>query len=135
MTAESGKRLAALTRATNRLGEMLARPKEEATRDSVIKRFELAFELAWKVMQDLNKEKGLEAANPKDNIRIAADNGFISDVSLWFKFLETRNLSTHVYDEEISDQIYDLIQMKFYPEVQKFAAILYSVSEPPNSPR
>lgn len=117
MTQNLSSRLTSLKNAVNRLMEMAARPKEEATRDSVIKRFEMAFELSWKAMKDYNEDKGLEAANPKDTIRIAADNGVIDDPETWLNFLEARNNAAHIYDEILAEGLYALIKEKFIPKV------------------
>ena len=121
MSERKISRVADLEKAVTRLGEMLTRPKEEAVRDSVIMRFELAFELAWKVLKDALEDKGIVTlpANAKDNIRLAAENGLVDDVQTWFDFLDARNLATHVYDETMADSLYAIIKTRFYPLVQK----------------
>ena len=121
MSERKISRVADLEKAVTRLGEMSTRPKEEAVRDSVIMRFELAFELAWKVLKDALEDKGIVPlpANPKDNIRLAAENGLVDDVQTWFDFLDARNLATHVYDETMADSLYAIIKTRFYPLVQK----------------
>ena len=75
-------------------------------RDSIIKRFEFTFELAWKVMKDFAEYNGYESmANSHRNaIRLAMQMGIISDTA-WMSMLESRNTMAHVYDEEEADSI------------------------------
>lgn len=108
-----------LKKAVLRLKEMAARPKDEAVRDSVIKRFEFTFELAWKVMKDYNESKGIIIANPKDTLRTAGDNNLIDNVEDWLWFLEERNNAAHMYDEGMTDAIYESVIKDFIPAVEK----------------
>ena len=75
-------------------------------RDSIIKRFEFTFELAWKVMKDFAEYNGYEdmANSPRNAIRLAMQMGIISDTA-WMSMLESRNTMAHVYDEEEADSI------------------------------
>ncbi len=75
-------------------------------RDSIIKRFEFTFELAWKVMKDYAKYNGYAdmANSPRNAIRLALQMGIISDTA-WMSMLESRNTMAHVYDEEEADSI------------------------------
>ncbi|MBR2105527.1 MAG: nucleotidyltransferase substrate binding protein [Bacteroidales bacterium] len=75
-------------------------------RDSIIKRFEFTFELAWKVMKDYAEYNGYDdmANSPRNAIRLALQMGIISDTA-WMSMLESRNTMAHVYDEEEADSI------------------------------
>ena len=77
-------------------------------RDSIIKRFEFTFELAWKVMKDYAEYNGYEgmANSPRNAIRLALQMGIITDSS-WMSMLESRNTMAHVYDEEEADSVMD----------------------------
>ena len=70
-------------------------------RDSIIKRFEFTFELAWKVLKDYAEYNGYNdmANSPRNAIRLALQMGIISDTA-WMSMLESRNTMAHVYDEE-----------------------------------
>lgn len=54
------------SRIIDRLKEVLLREKDDVSRDSSIKRFELCFDLAWKAIKVVAKEKGLECYSPTD---------------------------------------------------------------------
>ena len=77
-------------------------------RDSIVKRFEFTFELAWKVMKDYAEYNGYDdmANSPRNAIRLALQMGIISDTA-WMSMLESRNTMAHVYDEEEADSIID----------------------------
>lgn len=115
-----------LKQAIERLEEALKLPPTQIHKDATIQRFEFTFELAWKVMQGLANEKGLETASPKDSIRTAAQLSLIESVETWFGFLDARNLSSHIYNEEIANEVYCQIK-KFLPEVKKLLSRLREV--------
>ena len=79
-------------------------------RDSIIKRFEFTFELAWKVMKDYAEYNGYDdmANSPRNAIRLALQMGIISD-TVWMSMLDSRNTTAHVYDEEVADTIIDAL--------------------------
>ena len=60
-------------------------------------------------MQRILKYKGRLINNPRDTIREAAKEGLIQDPKKWFVFLENRNLTSHVYNEEVADKIYNVL--------------------------
>ena len=98
----------------HRLGEAIAQEKNEFIRDSVIQRFEFCIELAWKTAK---KVMGTATSAPKDVIREMAQAGYISNVELWLKAIDMRNLSSHTYKEDLAEQVYTfscefLIQLK-----------------------
>jgi nucleotidyltransferase substrate binding protein (TIGR01987 family) len=65
----------------------------------LIKGFELCYELAWKTLQDLLRERGYDdLAGPKPAIRQAFKDGLIGDGETWQAIHEARNLAAHTYD-------------------------------------
>ncbi|NCN41995.1 DUF86 domain-containing protein [bacterium] len=92
-------------RALARLKQALAQPKDEFVRDSVIQRFEFTVELAWK---SAKKVLGLSATAPKVVVRDLAQQGLIDDPNVWFKLIDARNLSSHSYNEQVAEEIYDI---------------------------
>lgn len=98
-----------LLKARDSLGVALAAPKTDLNRDASIQRFEFTIELAWKTMRRILKYKGIQINNPRDTIREAAKEGLIQDPKAWFFFLENRNLTSHVYNEEVAEKIYNTL--------------------------
>ncbi len=80
-----------------------------SVRDGAIQRFEVALDLARKMILRVLKEKfGLDdvAANNKTFIREAAKYGLIADVEGWLNHLESRNQSSHTYDAPIAEEVF-----------------------------
>ena len=68
-------------------------------RDSAILRFELAYEVAWKLLQRMARLQGLEAAGPRETFSQAFKLGWLDDETAWFDIITARNLAMHVYRE------------------------------------
>jgi nucleotidyltransferase substrate binding protein (TIGR01987 family) len=79
-------------------------------------------ELAWKTAK---KVMGTQTSAPKQVLREMAQNGFIEDVDLWFDFLESRNLSSHTYDQVLAEKVFASAQL-FLPEGKKLEAKIKS---------
>ncbi len=96
-------------RIRGRLAEVLATPPGERTtrdRDSAILRFELTFEICWKLLQRLVREQGLESNGPRQALENAFTLGWIEDETVWFDLLKDRNLAIHVYREERAEDLF-----------------------------
>ena len=90
-------------KAVTKLQDALAQPKNEYLRDSTIQRFEFCIELAWKTSK---KIMGTATAAPKDVIREMAQSSYITNVDIWLKAIDMRNLSSHTYKEDLAEQVY-----------------------------
>src|SRR3990167_10274798 len=95
-----------LQNAFSRLKEALAAEKTDLNRDATIQRFEFTFELAWKLMKALNFYYGQECYNPRECVRLAAQNSLIKNPENWFAYLKARNIASHVYDEQEAEIVY-----------------------------
>ena len=80
----------------------------EFARAAVIQHFEFTYELCWKIMKRYLKELSLEAdvLTHKDLFRLSAEKRLITDFHRWVKFHEARNRTSHVYNEEVADDVY-----------------------------
>ncbi|HBX50260.1 MAG: nucleotidyltransferase [Bacteroidetes bacterium RIFOXYB2_FULL_35_7] len=87
----------------------------ELEKEGLIKRFEYTFELAWKTLQDLLKAKGyMDIAGPNATLTQAFADGYISDAEGWRKMKKSRELTSHVYDDETAKSIACDIVSIFY---------------------
>lgn len=78
--------------------------------EGLVQRFEYTFELSWKVMQDLLLYKGYEfMLGPNGTMKMAFEDGLISDHDGWRRMAKSRNTLSHVYDEEEVKPIVALI--------------------------
>lgn len=64
----------------------------EALRDSIIKKFEYTFELAWKTIKEYLEKEGYEEINsPRKVLKQAFEINLIKDEEIWSNMLEARN--------------------------------------------
>lgn len=83
-------------------------PEYRAHRDSVIKRFELSLDTFLKYLKFfLEETKGVVQNSPKPIMRECYRNGIITEDegNLALAMIDTRNLTSHIYREEIAEQI------------------------------
>jgi nucleotidyltransferase substrate binding protein (TIGR01987 family) len=104
------------------LEEALREKKTKLIRDSVIKRFEYAFELCWKTAKVLLSEKfGIDVFSPKECFRELRRNKFISDqeTEMLLKMTDDRNEIIHSYSEAFSNEVYGTIKENYFRLIKK----------------
>ena len=85
--------------------------KSDSVRDGGIQRFEFCMELAWKTTREYLLDQGFVDINsPKAVMREAYAYGILNDEAVWINALTDRNLTSHVYDEKVADEIFSRIQ-------------------------
>ena len=111
-----------LKTAIQRFREMLEAYRENAKRpplerqavqDSLIKRFEYTFEMAWKTCKRHLAEEGFaEAASgsPKSIIRLAAERKLIRDAEAWMGYLAFRQDTSHDYSSDKAETVLDVAE-------------------------
>ena len=85
---------------------------KDAIRAGVIQNFEFTYELCWKFMRRWLKENAdvEEAEYPrtrKELFRLAARFGLIKEPLSWFSYSDARNLTSHTYDEDKAESVYE----------------------------
>jgi nucleotidyltransferase substrate binding protein (TIGR01987 family) len=69
----------------------------------IIQAFEFTHELAWNVMRDFFKFQGDSSiAGSRDATRAAFKAGLVLDGETWMDMIESRNLTSHTYNESVS---------------------------------
>lgn len=92
------------------------RTLSELEKQGLIQAFEYTHELAWKVMQDFFTFQGnTELRGSRDATRQAFNTNLITDGDYWMEMIKKRNLTSHTYNEETSEEIYKSIIDNFYP--------------------
>lgn len=115
-----------LKRALERLEETVSFPDELPYKESTVQRFEFTFELAWKVMQDLVRDAGMDYRGPKGVIRAAAQLSLVDDPETWFEYLQDRNEMTHMYKMVVLERVFGRVPgfielvKKFVGEVEEY---------------
>ncbi|MFH1561145.1 MAG: HI0074 family nucleotidyltransferase substrate-binding subunit [Patescibacteria group bacterium] len=118
MNEKAERQILQLKQAVERLQEAISLEPTQINKDASIQRFEFTFELTWKLIKSLAFESGIEVSSPKNSLRVGAQLGLLDNIDQWFVFLNARNLSTHVYNEKIADEIYQEIK-NFLPAVRQ----------------
>ncbi|MFC1566842.1 HI0074 family nucleotidyltransferase substrate-binding subunit [bacterium] len=85
---------------------------QETIKAGVIQNFEFTYELCWKFIQRWLKENYIkeEAEFPrtrKELFRLAARASLLEDASVWFKYTEARNMTSHIYAKEVSETVFN----------------------------
>jgi len=90
------------------LKSILVEAKTGIVRDAAIKRYELCYELSWKSVQDALRNEGLEICkSPKGCFKQAFKLGWIEEEEAYADMVQNRNLTTHTYNEDLADEIYN----------------------------
>jgi nucleotidyltransferase substrate binding protein (TIGR01987 family) len=110
------QRFLSFKKAFNQLERFIAREElNEMEEQGLIKAFEYTYELSWKTLQDLLKEKGYnDISSPKPVIEQCFQDGYIIKGKEWLKMHNSRNLTTHSYDKETADEIVLQIREKYF---------------------
>ena len=78
--------------------------------DATIQRFEFTIELFWKLLKHILESKGVQVQYPKDILKEAYQGHLIDDEEQWLQILKDRNLTSHTYDENLADIIFNRIK-------------------------
>jgi len=84
--------------------------------DACVKRFEVLFEYAWKLLKVASEFQGREAPGPRPAIQEGLRFGWIEDADFWADALDARNASVHDYFG-MTQQDYLKIMGRFAGEV------------------
>lgn len=97
------------------------RELSELERQGLIQAFEFTHELAWNTLKDFLESRGTsQLYGSKDATREAFAKGLIEDGEQWMAMIQSRNRTTHTYNEETAVEIAKVILSRYVPEFQKF---------------
>lgn len=86
---------------------------DELDIDGSIKRFELCYELSWKLIREYLADRGIICNNPRDSFKNAFSNELIDSEDVWMKMIEDRNALVHTYTFEESRKIFERIKNSY----------------------
>lgn len=81
--------------------------------------YEMAFELAWKLLKDFLEIEGFVVKSPREVIKTAYSTEYIKDGFLWIEMLGARNTVAHMYDENIARQLFVKIKSEYIQPLAK----------------
>jgi nucleotidyltransferase substrate binding protein (TIGR01987 family) len=92
------------------------RPFTELELQGAVQAFEVTQELSWKVMKDFLEYQGkTELFGSKTVVREAFNVGLITNGELWLNTIESRNKTSHIYDENEILLILEIIFNEYLP--------------------
>lgn len=78
----------------------------------VVQNFEFVYEISIKMIKrqlevDAASPEEIDHADFRDILRTAAEKGLISNVDAWFKYRLMRNITSHTYNHNKAQQVYE----------------------------
>jgi nucleotidyltransferase substrate binding protein (TIGR01987 family) len=105
------------------------RPLTSLEGQGIIQAFEFTHELAWNTLKDFFESRGVQGLyGSKDTTRAAFKGGIITDGEVWMDMIQSRNLTSHTYDEETATIIVTAIKEKYYLEFESLRTRLEGLS-------
>ncbi len=114
-----------LVKAFSRLENSLEQELNEYIQDSVIQRFEFTFELLWKTLKIYLLIQGFDEKTPRWVLKKSFEISLIEDIDLFIDMIDIRNLTSHTYNEELAEDVYEFIK-KNHKEIWKVIEKLVS---------
>jgi nucleotidyltransferase substrate binding protein (TIGR01987 family) len=92
------------------------RALSDLEKQGVIQAFEFTHELAWNVLKDYLQDQGNQnIKGSKDATREAFKVELIADGERWMAMIQSRNISSHTYNEQIADELVGIILEQYFP--------------------
>jgi nucleotidyltransferase substrate binding protein (TIGR01987 family) len=96
----------------------------------LIQCFEYNHELAWKTQKDFLENQGYtELFGSKNVARKAFEVGLVEDGEVWLAMIESRNASSHTYNEEVRQKIVTAIVDSYFESFCTLNAKLNQLAE------
>ena len=108
-----------LKNAFDKLKDGIAAAEDELEKDGVIQRFEFTFELIWKTLKIFLRNSGIEAKTPKESLQEAFKIGWIKEEKDFLDMLEDRNKTTHIYNKETAEEIFERIKNNYIQAMEE----------------
>lgn len=102
---------------------MATPPKSLLERDGVIQRFEYCLEISWGSAKKVLEYHEYKIDTPRNVFRELARLGWIDNPDEWIRFLEARNKTSHIYHDEIANELFKIVP-SFLISSKKLLAIL-----------
>lgn len=96
----------------NELMSKLDDVTQRAVQAGAIQNFEFTYELCWKFMKRwLDHNLGaayVDGISRRELFRISAEHQLIENIEKWFVYHEARNRTSHTYENNIADEVFNL---------------------------
>ena len=126
MTTEDIRWVQRFNHFTNALSQLkeaveLARKRQlsKLEEQGLIQAFEFTHELAWNTIKDFLEEQGVQNLyGSKDTTREAFKTGLIENGEAWMNMIQSRNLTSHTYEESTAKEIVSAIRKTYHAEFE-----------------
>lgn len=128
------QRLDNYKRAFNQLSEAIEllsqRLLSNLEKQGLIQAFEYTHELSWNLLKDFLEDRGNKGIyGSKDTVKAAFKWGLLENGTVWMQMIESRNLTSHTYDENTADKIVSLVQNMYFEEFKKLLCTMDNLSQ------
>jgi nucleotidyltransferase substrate binding protein (TIGR01987 family) len=97
------------------------RPLSKLEEQGLIQAFEFTHELAWNTLKDFLESRGVRGLyGSKDTTRESFRTGLIENGEVWMDMINSRNLTSHTYDEATAARIVSAILHAYFTEFAAF---------------
>jgi nucleotidyltransferase substrate binding protein (TIGR01987 family) len=101
------------------------RPLSNLEQQGMIQAFEFTHELAWNTLKDFLEERGTQNIyGSRDATREAFKAGLIANGEVWMNMIQSRNLTSHTYDEETAKEIASSVLNAYFAEFEALRLVL-----------
>jgi len=112
--------------ADDRLDDM-PEDQQDVIKAGVIQSFEFTYELCWKFMKRwLEENMGaayVDGVTRRELFRLSAESKLIADVDQWMEYHDARNETSHTYDHDAADEIFQVAKT-FFPDAERLSQAL-----------
>lgn len=123
------KALRKLEEAVEIVNQSFDSPNIDLLKEGLIQRFEFTHELAWKVMKDYLEYQGYsDIKGSRDAFRKSLAIRIIES-PLWIDSIQTRNITSHTYDEEISNTVIEKVISVYFPLMKQFESTMIRLKD------
>ncbi len=106
------------------------RKLSELEQQGLIQAFEFTHELAWNTLKDFLESRGATGLyGSKDVTREAFAKGLIQEGENWMAMIQSRNQTSHTYNEEIAAEIARAILSRYVPEFENLYPPIYRIGK------
>lgn len=104
----------------------LDEPYSDLIRDATIQRFEYSVELSWKTLKRFLKiVYEVDEAAVRELFRKAERFGVVESAGQWIVYIEKRNLTSHTYNENTAQEVYQVITPFYLDAIKLLEAMKY----------
>jgi nucleotidyltransferase substrate binding protein (TIGR01987 family) len=92
------------------------RPLSDLEKQGLIQGFEYTHELAWNVLKDFLEYEGVQGViGSRGAAREAFKRGLIENGQAWMDMIESRNLTSHTYNQDTAEALAKDILQTYHP--------------------